>query len=84
MSDPFVVCTVEEVFEDVIHWTHTFVPIQMSVPMPAAFVDVPSDKKEIAANMRKLTKNVLSLLCYLLKETIQLCTTAHCVDKCMS
>lgn len=83
MSGLIVACTVEEVLEDVTHWTHTYAPIQMSVPMHVGSVDVPLGRKEIAANMRKLMENEESLLCYLLKETIQLCTPVHCVDKCM-
>jgi hypothetical protein len=84
MSGLIVACTVEEVLEDVTHWTHIYAPLQKSVPMPVGFVDVPLGRKETAANMRKLMENEPSLLCYLLKETVQLCTTVHCVDKCMS
>lgn len=83
MSGLFVARTVEEVLEDETHWIHTFAPIQMSVPMPVGFVDVPSGRKETAANMRELMVNELSLLCWLLTK-VQLHTTVHCVDKCTS
>lgn len=84
MSGLIVARTVEEVLDDVTHWTHIFAPIQMSVPMPVVFVDVPLDRKETAANTRKLMENVPSLLCCSLKEIVQLCTAVHCVGKCMS
>lgn len=84
MSGLIVARTVEEVLDDVTRWTHIFAPIQMSVPMPVAFVDVPLDRKETAANMRKLMQDMPSLLYYSLKETVQLCTTVHCAGKCMS
>lgn len=84
MSGLIVARTVEEVLDDVTRWTHIFAPTQMSVHTPVVFVDVPLDRKETAANMRKLMEDVPRLLCYSLKETVQLCTTVHCADKCMS
>jgi hypothetical protein len=64
MSGLIVACTVEEALEDVTHWTHIFAPIQMNAPTPVVFVGVPLDRKETAANMRKLMGNMPSLLCY--------------------
>ena len=84
MNARIVACTVEEVFEDVTHWTHTFALIQMSVLTLVVFVDVPSDRRGIAVSTRRLTENVQSLLCCLLKGKVRLCTTVHCVAKCTS